>query len=156
MSRSTGRFGWLSFLAVPVFLIPLLHAHASQQQPSSAQQSPASAAPAPSSSSSSSQNAANHTHATDFLIRGSVFNPQSLAFPGVKLRVRRSSDKKFRWETYTNSRGEFAIRVPQGAEYEIVLSAKGFREQNHAVDAKSGFIQDGMTFRMEPLSGGQK
>jgi hypothetical protein len=94
-----------------------------------------------------------YSHATDFLIRGTVFNDKALSAPGVQLRIRRTGEKKFRWESYTNSRGEFAVRVPQGAEYEMVVHAKGFAEQTRAIDAKNGGSQDGLVFRMQPAAG---
>jgi hypothetical protein len=96
-----------------------------------------------------------HSHAYDFLIRGTVFSENALAFPGVQLRVRRAGEKKFHWETYSNSRGEFAIRVPQGTEYELVVHSKGFRDQTRAIDARAGDLQDDVVFRMEP-AGGEK
>ena len=34
------------------------------------------------------------------------------------LRLRKDGEKKYKWETSTNSRGEFAVRVPQGSNYE--------------------------------------
>src|SRR5258707_2696793 len=79
-----------------------------------------------------------YSHANDFLIRGTVFTDKALSFPGVQLRIRRAGEKKFRWESYTNSRGEFAVRVPQGSEYEMVVHAKGFAEQTRTIDTKSG------------------
>jgi len=94
-----------------------------------------------------------HSHAYDFLIRGTVFSENALAFPGVQLRVRRAGEKEFHWETYSNSRGEFAIRVPQGIEYELVVHSKGFRDQTRAIDARAGDIQDDLVFRMEPAGG---
>jgi hypothetical protein len=98
----------------------------------------------------------NHNHADDFLVRGTVFNEKALSFPGVRVRIRRAGEKKFRWETYTNSRGEFAVRVPQGADYEIVVQMKGFVEQKRAVDAKTGGNYESMAFRLEPDTGGKK
>jgi hypothetical protein len=83
------------------------------------------------------------------LVRGTVFNEQALSFPGVQLRIRRASEKKFRWESYTNSRGEFAVRVPQGSDYEMVARAKGFAEQTRAIDAKSGDYEGNVVFRMQ-------
>jgi hypothetical protein len=109
---------------------------------------------APPGSSSSSQRP--HGHANDFLIIGTVFTDQALAFPGVHLRVRRTTEKKFRWEAYTNSRGEFAVRVPQGAEYEMVILAKGFVDQTKAVSAKSGISENNVVFQMQPVAGGKK
>ena len=98
-----------------------------------------------------------HSHANDFLIRGSVFTDKALSFPGVKLRVRRTGDKKFRWEDSTNSRGEFAIRVPQGAEYEMVVHARGFTDQAQVVDAKSGDgVDKNLVFRMRRSAGGKR
>jgi hypothetical protein len=98
----------------------------------------------------------NHGHANDFLIRGTVFNDKALSFPGVQLRIRRVGEKKFRWEIYTNSRGEFAVRVPQGSEYEMVVRAKGFVEQKRTIDAKSGDNEETIAFRLEPATGGKK
>jgi hypothetical protein len=123
-------------------------------------QEPAAPAPGPSASSSTSASSSKpskkkYSHANDFLIRGTVFNEQALSFPGVQLRIRRAGEKKFRWESYTNSRGEFAVRVPQGSDYEMVVRAKGFAEQTRAVDAKSGEYEGNLVFRMQ-LEGGDK
>jgi hypothetical protein len=95
-----------------------------------------------------------HTH--DFLIRGTVFQPSGMAFPSIRLRLRRDSERKFRWETFTNSRGEFAVRVPQGLQYDIVAAAKGFADQSRQVDASSGITEDNVVFRMEPVARGKK
>jgi hypothetical protein len=97
-----------------------------------------------------------YSHANDFLIRGTVFTDKALSFPGVQLRIRRAGDKKFRWESYTNSRGEFAVRVPQGSDYEIVVHAKGFAEQTRTIDTKSGGNEESMVFQMQPTAGGKE
>jgi hypothetical protein len=110
----------------------------------------------PSAPASSSSKHSRSSHANDFLIIGTVFTDKAYAFPGVHLRVRRSTEKKFRWETYTNSRGEFAIRVPQGAEYEIVVVTKGFTDQSKTISAKSGISEDSVVFEMQPAAGGKK
>ena len=96
-----------------------------------------------------------YSHANDFLIRGTVFTDKALSFPGVQLRIRRVGEKKFRWESYTNSRGEFAVRVPQDSTYEMVIHAKGFGEQTRTVDARAGGNEESMVFRMQPTSGGK-
>jgi len=96
-----------------------------------------------------------YSHVNDFLIRGTVFTDKALSFPGVQLRIRRAGEKKFRWESYTNSRGEFAVRVPQGANYELVIHARGFTEQTRAVEAKAGVNEESMVFRMQPATGGK-
>jgi hypothetical protein len=97
-----------------------------------------------------------YSHANDFLITGTVFDPKGYAFPGAKLRVRRSNEKKYRWESYTNSRGEFAVRVPQGTDYEMVIRAKGFADQTRALDAKTGVSEARIVFRMESAGGEKK
>jgi hypothetical protein len=97
-----------------------------------------------------------YSHADDFLIIGTVFDPRGYAFPGVELRIRRSSEKKYRWDSYTNSRGEFAVRVPQGSDYEMVIHAKGFADQTRALDAKTGVSEARIVFRMESAGGDKK
>jgi hypothetical protein len=97
-----------------------------------------------------------YSHADDFLIRGTVFNDKALSAPGVQLRIRRAGDKKFRWESHTNSRGEFAVRVPQGSAYEMVVRAKGFTEQTRIIDTKNGGNEESIAFRLEPVVGGKK
>jgi hypothetical protein len=90
------------------------------------------------------------------LIRGTVFTDKALAFPGVQLRIRRAGEKKFRWEDSTNSRGEFAIRVLQGAQYEMVVHVKGFADQTRTIDALTGSGENNVVFRMEPVKKGKK
>jgi hypothetical protein len=106
--------------------------------------------PPPAPSSSSKHPKQKYSHANDFLIRGTVFTDKALAFPGVQLRIRRTSEKKFGWQDATNSRGEFAIRVPQGAEYEVIVHAKGFSDQAKTIEAKKGLTEERLVFRMEP------
>jgi hypothetical protein len=131
----------------------------SQPPESSSAPYPAPAAPPSSSTSSSSSSSSGkhgRTHANDFLVIGTVFTDKAYALPGAQIRVRRDGEKKFRWQTYTNSRGEFALRVPQGGEYEIVVLAKGFADQTNPVSAKSGISEDNVVFHMQPASGGKK
>jgi hypothetical protein len=108
------------------------------------------------SSSSSKGGKQKYSHANDFLIRGTVFTEKALSFPAVQLRIRRSGEKKFRWEDQTNSRGEFAIRVPQGTQYEMVVHAKGFADQTMTIDARTGSGDNNLVFRMEPAKRGKQ
>jgi hypothetical protein len=94
-----------------------------------------------------------YSHANDYLIHGTIFDDKALAFPNVELRIRRGGEKKFRWRSFTNSRGEFAVRVPKGAEYEMVVSSKGFKDQVRKIDAKSGALEESATLRMELVTG---
>lgn len=143
----------IAFLCTAALLIPPAARPASAQDPAPAPQTQP-ASPGPSSSSKGAK--PKYSHANDFLIRGTVFTDKAFAFPGAQLRIRRSGDKKFRWQDYTNSRGEFAIRVPQGSQYEMIVRAKGFGDQSKTIDAKSGISDTNVTFRMEPLKGGKK
>jgi hypothetical protein len=127
-------------------------------------QEPASPPPRPSPSSDSQPAPAaptkpgkqKYSHANDFLIRGTVFDEKALSFPGVELRIRRVGEKKFRWDTYTNSRGEFAVRVPQGADYEMVVRVKGFVDQARAINAKNEDNLENVVFRMQRPAGDKK
>jgi len=110
----------------------------------------------PQSSSSANSSGRKYSHANDFLIRGTVFTDKALAFPGAQLRIRRAGEKKFRWEDSTNSRGEFAIRVLQGAQYEMVVHVKGFADQTRTIDALTGSGENNVVFRMEPVKKGKK
>ena len=124
---------------------------AQEPAPPAPQAPPPSQAPAP-----EKQQKQRYSHANDFLIIGTVFDPKGYAFPGVEMRIRRSNEKKYRWDSYTNSRGEFAVRVPQGSDYEMVIHAKGFADQTRELDAKTGVSEARIVFRMEPAGGEKK
>ena len=109
-----------------------------------------------SASSSSAKGKSQYSHANDFLIRGTVFTDKAIAFAGVELRIRRAGEKKYRWQDNTNSRGEFAIRVPQGTEYEMVVHTKGFADQERTIDARTGSAENNVVFRMEPAKKGKR
>lgn len=85
-----------------------------------------------------------------FLIIGTVFNERALAFPGVQVRVRQTGEKKFRWDTYTNSRGEFAVRVPEGQGYEVVVHARKYRQISREVNTNTGDVQQRLSIQLEP------
>ena len=121
--------------------------------------------PAPGSSASPAQDSSSkpdkankkkYNYTNDFLIRGTVFNEKALSFPNVELRFRKEGQKKYRWETHTNSRGEFAVRVPPGSSYEILVRVKGFADQTRTVDAKGGGNEETVVFRMQPVTGETK
>ena len=123
------------------------------QQPAPA----SSSTPAPDSASKNAKPAKEkYRHTNDFLIRGTVFNEKALSFPGVELRLRKEGQKKYKWETYTNSRGEFAVRVPQGSNYEVLVQVKGFADQTRTIEAMGGGNEETVVFRMQPDSGDKK
>ena len=63
---------------------------------------------------------------TDYaLIFGTVWAPDGRTIYGVPIKIRRAEDKKARWETMSDHRGEFAQRVPVGkADYIIWADVK--------------------------------
>jgi hypothetical protein len=64
------------------------------------------------------------------LIYGTVWDPDGHPLYGVKVKIRRATDKanKARWELYSNHTGEFAQRLPAGtADYIVWADVKGFK-----------------------------
>ncbi len=88
-----------------------------------------------------------------YVIVGTVFNENALSYPNLRVQVRRVKEKKFRWDTYTNSRGEFAIRVPEGQQYEVVVREKSYKEVSLQVNADNGGLQQRLSIRLEKLTG---
>ena len=72
-----------------------------------------------------------------------------MSFPGVQVRIRRADERKFRWETYTNSRGEFAVRVFPGYEYEVITHVKKYRDQSNLVNGKAD-VQERLSIKLQP------
>jgi Carboxypeptidase regulatory-like domain len=139
------RRRWIIVLATMIAWMPA----SSAQEPAT---SSGSSSPATESSSTSKSK---RSHVNDRLLRGTVFNERGLAMREVKLRIRRANEKKSRWETYTNSRGEFAIRVPPGSDYEMQAESKGFERQTRAITAKDSSGDEKIIFHLEPLKGGK-
>ena len=86
-----------------------------------------------------------------FIVFATVFTEQGLAFPGAEARVRRAGEKKFRWEEISDRRGEFAMRVPMGEEYELSVTAKGYEPITEKVDARQSSRVD-LTLHLVPAS----
>lgn len=62
------------------------------------------------------------------LIFGTVWGPDNHPVYGVKVKIRRASDKKLHWELISDHSGEFAQRVPAGeADYIISADLKGVK-----------------------------
>ena len=139
---------WVVALWAAALLVPFAASQAPVQQGAPASQ--------PQSSSSANSGRQKYSHVDDFLIRGTVFTDKALSFPGVQFRIRRAGEKKSRWADSTNSRGEFAIRVPQGIQYEMVVHVKGFTDQTRTIDARNGSGENNVVFRMEPAKRGRK
>lgn len=59
------------------------------------------------------------------LIYGTVFGPNGRSVAGVPVKIRRSSEKKAKWELVSDTSGEFAQRVPAGVgDYVIQAEVK--------------------------------
>jgi hypothetical protein len=138
---------WISVFGLAVFLLPLLGLAQSQQPAPSAPETPAKAPQTAAESSNKKKSSSRHQH--DFLIKGTVFTQEGLSFGGARVRIRKAGDKSFHWQDVANSRGEFAIRVVQGAQYEVVVDAKGWKEQKKPVDATGSERMEDVVFRME-------
>jgi len=62
------------------------------------------------------------------LIIGTVWDPDGHPLYGIKVKIRRSDEKKVRWELFSNHTGEFAQRVPVGkADYIVWADVKGYK-----------------------------
>lgn len=64
------------------------------------------------------------------LIAGTVWGPDNRPVYGIRITIRRSTDKpkKVRWEVYSDHHGEFAQRVPPGeADYILSADLKGVK-----------------------------
>lgn len=62
------------------------------------------------------------------LIAGTVWGPDDRPVYGVKIKIRRTQDKKAKWELYSDHNGEFAQRLPAGeADYLVTTDLKDFK-----------------------------
>jgi len=145
---------WISILCTAALVASFSGAFGQAQEPAPPPAGPASTSQAPAVS-TSKPGKKKYSHANDFMIRGTVFTEKALSFPGVQLRIRKAGEKKFRWEGYTDSRGEFAVRVPQGSDYEMVVRAKGYSQETRIIDTKTGANGQNLVFRMQPTAGGK-
>ena len=65
------------------------------------------------------------------LIFGTVWGPDDHPVYGVTVKIRRASDKKPKWELYSDHAGEFAQRVPAGkADYMVWADLKGVKTKD--------------------------
>jgi hypothetical protein len=145
--------GWVVVVGAAAIFISCPALFSRPQEPSPPPPQAAAAAETPVPAKAQKQK---YSHANDFLVVGTVFDPKGYAFPGVELQIRKNNEKKYRWDGYTNSRGEFAVRVPRGSDYEMVIRAKGFMDQTRRLDAKTAVSEARIVFRMEPAAGEKK
>lgn len=62
------------------------------------------------------------------LIFGTVWGPDDHPVYGVRVKVRRASETKIRWELLSDHNGEFAFRLPAGRQdYVVAPDLKGVK-----------------------------
>src|SRR5207344_3271950 len=92
-----------TFLSTSMLCTVIIVAAQEPVQPSGTQQS----SPAPTAQQSESASGKkNKKPLPGYVIIGTVFNEKALAYPNARVQIRRENEKKYRWETFTNSRGE--------------------------------------------------
>jgi hypothetical protein len=72
------------------------------------------------------------------LLSGTVFHPQGLSLAGAKVTAYATDGGKDKWESVTDGRGEFALRVPatpDGVTYRLRADAKGMETQERELTA---------------------
>jgi hypothetical protein len=66
----------------------------------------------------------------DGLIFGTVWDPSGRPVYGVRVKIRRASEKKARWELYSNHLGEFEQLLPAG-KYVLWADIRPKKAQKH-------------------------
>ncbi len=65
------------------------------------------------------------------LIFGTVWGPDDRPVYGVKVKIRRATQKHAKWELYSDHSGEFAQRLPAGkADYVVWADTKGLKAKD--------------------------
>ncbi len=153
MNLSRRHCGYFPSCLFALFLFLFFARTSSAQQPAPPPPPPPEpAAQAPASSPAKESSDKKHKSIPAFLILGTVFNERGYAFPGVEIKIRAKGEKKFRYDQYTNSRGEFAVRVPDGFEYEVLVRQKKYKEQTQEIAAKMEEVQKRLTFKLELIT----
>jgi hypothetical protein len=94
------------------------------------------------------------------LLIGSCFDEKGLSLPGVSVlaKLKASSNPKLskgRWPAVSSPRGEFALRLPAGANtFVVAVKRAGFKPQEKDVTFSEDERQD-VVFMLEPLTPGK-
>jgi hypothetical protein len=76
------------------------------------------------------------------LIFGTVWGPDDHPLYGVKVKIRRADQKKAHWELYSDHNGEFAVRVPVGAnDYFVWTDLQGYKPLTGKVLHQTGEVK---------------
>ena len=101
-----------------------------------------------------SARSAQKTRTSDFLVYATVYNDQGFTVANAKARMSVAGENKWRWETTSDSQGEFALHVPEGAQYVLRVDAKGYEALTQDVDASQTDRSD-LGLHLVPLGGGK-
>ncbi|MGH9805297.1 MAG: carboxypeptidase-like regulatory domain-containing protein [Candidatus Acidiferrales bacterium] len=92
------------------------------------------------------------------LLSGSVHSAEGFALAGVPVSVRRDDDRKPRWRAVSDTRGEFALRLPsEAATYEVATESKEHKNQTKTVKV-AGTDKETVVvlFRLSPKNKSEK
>lgn len=101
-----------------------------------------------------SAGSAQKTRQPDFLVYATVYNDRGFTVPNARARMSVAGENKWRWETTSDSQGEFALHVPEGAQYDLRVDAKGYEALIQGVDATQT-DRDDLGLHLVPLGGGK-
>ncbi len=87
------------------------------------------------------------------VVAGTVFREPGFALGGAEVKLVPEGETKAKKQSFvTNSRGEFAFRVPaSGGRFRLSASAKGFRSEEKTVTVTPGERVE-VTFNLNPES----
>jgi hypothetical protein len=87
----------------------------------------------------------------DCIFYATVFTNQGRLLEGAEVHVRPNGKKHPDYAALSDRRGEFAVHVPPGIDYDISVKAEGFAPQVRTVNAQTG--RQDLVFHMEPKAG---
>jgi hypothetical protein len=83
----------------------------------------------------------------DCIFYATVFTNEGRLLVGAEIHVHPTGKKRPDYEAWSDRRGEFAVRVPHGGDYDIQIKADKFVTQIRTAHADTG--QQSMVFHME-------
>jgi hypothetical protein len=83
----------------------------------------------------------------DCIFYATVFTKEGKLLEGAEIHVRPAGKKRPDYQAWSDRRGEFAVRVSPGMDYDIIVKADGFLTQVRTANAQSG--QQDLVFHME-------
>ena len=86
------------------------------------------------------------------VIAGTVYRPPGFALPGAEVEITPETDgKSKKMKAVSDSRGEFAVRVPVvPMKYKVDVKSNGYQPQQQAVSIEGEQRKD-LSFQLEPV-----